>query len=260
MHLYLNLFGLAIPSYGLLIAAGVLLANVIAVFVLKKASLSFNDLLILEAYCFLGAFLGAKLVYLAVSFREIDWGSIRDFASLNRLMQGGFVFYGGLIGGLLAAFAAGRLHKIRTMEYLRAIAFLIPFGHGIGRIGCYMAGCCYGIPYDGPGAVIFPEGSFAIPGVKLFPVQLVEAALLMAISLLIFALQRKRNWRYTVETYLAAYGVVRFVLEFFRYDEARGGVGGLSTSQWISILLIAAVAVVAIVQKARPKPAAPDGT
>jgi len=253
MHLYINLFGLTIPSYGLFITTGVILANIIAIIVLKKTKQDFDNFIILEAYCFLGAFIGAKLVYLVVSFNEIDWSSIKDFYSFNHLMQSGFVFYGGLIGGLLFVFGAGKVHKIQTIEYMRNLTFLIPFAHSIGRIGCYMAGCCYGIPYDGPGAVIFPQGSFAIPGVKLFPVQLVESALLMILAALILALQLKLKWHYTIETYLVAYGVIRFFLEYYRYDEARGFIAGLSTSQWISILLIAFVIAYNVAKKIKLK-------
>ena len=228
MHVYLHLFGLTIPSYGLLIASGVVIGNIIAFFVLKHEKLDFNDWMILEAYCILGGFLGAKLLY------------------LNALMLSGFVFYGGLIFGLIFVFLAGKIHKIPAGIYVRKFIFLIPFMHSFGRVGCFMAGCCYGIPYDGIGAVVFPEGSYAIPGIKLFPVQLVESACLMIIAFAILYLQIKKQWYYTVETYLILYAILRFCLENLRYDAERGYYAGLSTSQWISIgfLVAAMVSVV----------------
>ena len=142
-------------------------------FVLKHEKLDFNDWMILEAYCILGGFLGAKLLYLLVSYKSIDWSRITDFQYFNALMLSGFVFYGGLIFGLIFVFLAGKIHKIPAGIYVRKFIFLIPFMHSFGRVGCFMAGCCYGIPYDGIGAVVFPEGSYAIPGIKLFPVQFV---------------------------------------------------------------------------------------
>lgn len=69
---------------------------------------------------------------------------------------------------------AGKIHKFNVKIYIRNFIFLIPFIHAFGRIGCFFAGCCFGIPYNGIGAVVFPENSYALPDVSLFPVQLVE--------------------------------------------------------------------------------------
>jgi len=214
---------------------GVIIANLIALYVLKRYNLDSNDFIILEAYVFLGAFIGAKLLYIIVSAKNIDWSRIFEPNYFNALMQGGFVFYGGLIGGLLFVYLGSRFHKIECMPYIRKFIFLIPFIHGFGRIGCFMAGCCYGRPYHGFGAVVFPEGSMAPSGIQLFPVQIVEAIILIVIATIILILQLRFDWFYTVETYLILYGIVRFILEYFRYDELRGAVLGLSTSQWISI-------------------------
>ena len=251
MHVYLHLFGLTIPSYGLLIASGVVIGNIIAFFVLKHEKLDFNDWMILEAYCILGGFLGAKLLYLLGSYKSIDWSRITDFQYFNALMLSGFVFYGGLIFGLIFVFLAGKIHKIPAGIYVRKFIFLIPFMHSFGRVGCFMAGCCYGIPYDGIGAVVFPEGSYAIPGIKLFPVQLVESACLMIIAFAILYLQIKKQWYYTVETYLILYAILRFCLENLRYDAERGYYAGLSTSQWISIGFLVAAMVSVVWQKKR---------
>ena len=166
-------------------------------------------------------------------------------------MLSGFVFYGGLIFGLIFVFLAGKIHKIPAGIYVRKFIFLIPFMHSFGRVGCFMAGCCYGIPYDGIGAVVFPEGSYAIPGIKLFPVQLVESACLMIIAFAILYLQMKKQWYYTVETYLILYAILRFCLENLRYDAERGYYAGLSTSQWISIGFLVAAMVSVVWQKKR---------
>ena len=212
MHLYLNFFGINIPSYGFMITTGVIVANVIAYVVLKYTKQDINDFIILESYCILGAFIGAKIFYFIVSCNDIDWKQIINPVYFNELMQSGFVFYGGLIGGLVFIYAAWKIHNIISEEYVRKFIFLIPVIHSFGRVGCFMAGCCYGIPYNGFGAIIFPENSFALPGVKLFPVQLLEAGLLLAISFTILILQWKKNWYYTIETYLIIYGIVRFIL------------------------------------------------
>lgn len=252
MQLYINILNHKIPSYGFMIVIGVVLANLLALCVLRKFNQDANDFLILEAYTFLGGFLGAKLLYIMVSFKQIEWNRITDINYLNQIMQSGFVFYGGLILGLAFAFVAGKLHKLPVVAFMRDFIFLIPFIHSFGRIGCIFAGCCYGIPYDGIGAVVFPETSLAIPGIPLFPVQLVEALCLMIISLTILILQLKLRWKYTIETYLITYGIVRFILEYYRYDDERGSIYMFSTSQWLSLLLI----LVAVVMLIYPKRAA----
>ena len=111
-----------------------------------------------------------------------------------------------------------------------------------------MAGCCYGIPYDGFGAVVFPEGSLAPSGIPLFPVQLVEAILLFIIAAFLGYMSIRKNWDYSVESYLILYSIVRFILEFYRYDEVRGFVLGLTTSQWISIAILI-VSILVIIKK-----------
>ncbi len=257
MHVYTNLFGLHIPSYGLMITIGVITANIVALCILRKYRNEYdlNDFIVLEGYCLLGAMIGAKLLYLMVSFRSIEWSRITELGYLNGLMQGGFVFYGGLIGGLLALFVAAKVHHLDAMKYIRRFIFLIPMIHGFGRIGCFMAGCCYGIPYHGFGAVVFPEESFAVPGVELFPVQIVEAVCLLVIALLMLFLQGKYGFGHTLELYLILYGILRFILEYFRYDDARGSLGSLSTSQWISILLVAsAIAMIVLFNRQADSP------
>jgi len=253
MHVFINLFGFKIPSYGLMIVLGGLLANLIGALMLKKDGKSFDDFILLEAYCILGGGIGAKLLYLIVSYKEIEWSRFFEKEYFAGIMQGGFVFYGGLIGGIAAALLAGKMHKLDLGYYFTHCIFLIPFIHGFGRVGCFMAGCCYGIPYDGPLAVVFPEGSFAIHGIKLFPVQLVEAVCLILISLIVFILTVKVKSRFTVEAYLILYSILRFFLEHYRYDEARGGFLGISTSQWISIPLFIG-AVISIIYRSKIRP------
>lgn len=238
MQVYIHIFGLNIPSYGLMILIGLILGNVCAGIALKREHLNVNNFIALEGYSFLGAFLGAKILFFIVSYRQINWKRIFELEYFNRLMQGGFVFYGGLIGAILFVFLAGKLHKLDAVGYLRSAVFMIPIMHGFGRIGCFMAGCCYGRPYEGFCAVVFPEESYAVSGVPLFPVQLLEAGLLLLLGISLMHLRLKKKWHYTLETYILVYGVIRFVLEYLRYDEDRGIFAGLSTSQWISVALV----------------------
>ena len=240
MRPYIIVLNYCIPSYGLSILIGLVLANLIGFSLVKKYQGDGNDLIICEGYVLLGAIVGAKILYLWVSRKQIMWENILDLEYFNTLMKGGFVFYGGLIGGLICLAIGGKLHKIELSFYIRKFIFLIPFVHGFGRIGCFLAGCCYGKPYHGIGAVEFPADSFAPAGISLFPVQLLEAMILFLLSLFVFILSvNKRTESLSMIVYLIGYSIIRFVLEFFRYDRnERGYFFYLSTSQWISLVLL----------------------
>lgn len=246
MHLYFHIGNYNLPSYSTMIIAGLLAGNFLVWLLGKRWKMMFEDFLILEAYTCLGAVIGAKGLYLFVMRDYVDWSRFFELEYFSNLMLGGFVFYGGLIGGVLCFFLAGKIHKIDTGAYIRRFMFVVPLIHGFGRIGCFLAGCCYGRPYNGPGAVIFPENSMAPAGVSLFPVQLAEAICLFALAgILYLASFRLKKPLSVMALYFALYAVLRFVLEYFRYDDTeRGGFWLFSTSQWISIGIAVALAVV----------------
>lgn len=235
MKMFLHLFGLKIPMYGLMIVLGIASANLIAYFILKKKKMDFDNFIIIEAFGGGMGFVGAKLLYLWVSRDMIDWSRFFEKEYFGQIMQGGFVFYGGILLGVPAALWFGKINKIKTVEYMKEIMFLIPWCHGFGRIGCFCAGCCFGVPYNGPIAVVFPAESAAPSGIPLFPIQLVEACCLFALSGILFFMYAKLKSGYVIEAYFILYAIIRFCLENYRYDSARGYLGPLSTSQWISV-------------------------
>lgn len=244
MLYYINIFGIHIPGYAACIGAGLFVANLLAAIAVRKAKLDINDFIIFEAYILLGGIIGAKLLYLWVSRGDIDWSRIFELEYLSMVMQGGFVFYGGLFGAAAGIFAAAKAHKIDVKAYMQRLLFLFPLVHAFGRVGCFCAGCCYGMEYGGIFAVTFPEGAIAPAGISLFPVQLFESALLLVIAAVVFFIQRKSVF-WAAIGYAALYGAVRFGVEFLRGDALRGAWQGLSTSQWISIALFAAAVIAA---------------
>ena len=123
MKVYIEVLGLSIPSYGLMIVIGVVLANVIAFLMIhtsqdNKSELDYNNFFIVEAYCILGGFAGAKLLYILISFRQINWHELWTLSGFNMFMQTGFVFYGGFIGGIIAVILSGRIHNICIKLYI----------------------------------------------------------------------------------------------------------------------------------------------
>ena len=243
MYIYLHVFKTDIPAYGLMIATGIISANVLALYLCKKYDLSVNDFIILEAYSFLGAFAGAKLLYLLLSQSMIQWNRIFEIDYLNQLMRGGFVFYGGLIGSLLFIFIGSKVHHINALPYVQKFIFLIPWIHAFGRIGCFLAGCCYGIPYKGFLSVVYPENSLAPSGIKLFPIQLIEAFFLMLIAIILYFGKPSQDKCFTLKLYLILYSILRFITEYFRSDSVRGKFLYFSTSQWISVLLLISIVI-----------------
>ena len=233
---YLHIFGISIPSYGLCMALGMILAFLYAYHTSKKYSFSFISLIII-AVCPIGfGLLGAKLLYILVTY---DFSEVvrRTLAGDTSIIAGdGLVFYGGLIGGIIGLFIGLLIAKEKFHPVDKIVTPCVPLGHAFGRIGCFMAGCCYGVKYDGFLSVTFPLAGVTEP---VLPVQLFEAVLnLIIFSLLI--LIRKRSRISPLPVYFLMYSVVRFVLEFFRGDEIRGFANGLYTSQWISIGMFAA--------------------
>lgn len=246
---YLHIFGFKMPMYGLMILVGIIVANIVAFALAKRLKADKFDFVLLECYGIVGAFIGSKLLFLIISYKDIEWSRIFEFKYFFNVLSNGFVFYGGLAVAILFILMGGKIHKIDVWSYLRKFIFVIPIMHAFGRIGCFCAGCCYGMTYKGLGAVKFPIDSQAPSDTTLFPVQIVESILVLAIAIVLIILEIKKEFYYTIETYLLTYSVVRFVLEFFRGDALRGAALGLSTSQWISIVVFISVIISILYRK-----------
>lgn len=254
MYPYIQLFGRAIPSYGLCMAAGILLSSYIAAAGAKRQRLDINSLIVIAA-CAVGMGLfGAKIFYLFASC-NIEAVLARMLkGDISDLTSGGQVFYGGLIGGVAGALIGGIIagEKERFSEYCNVLALSIPLGHAIGRVGCFLGGCCYGVPYTGICAVTFPKAGVIEP---VFPVQLLEAALDIGIFFLLHkAGEKMRQGFRLLYMYLVMYSAVRFMLEFLRGDEIRGIQQGLSTSQWVSIGLFVCGTILLLADARRKRP------
>ena len=164
-------------------------------------------------------------------------------------MRGGFVVYGGIVCGLGAAYLYCRK---RSLPFLRWVDCFIPcvaLAQGFGRIGCFLAGCCFGKPTESFLGVTFPAGSMAPAGIPLWPVQLFSAAgdFLLAGALLLLE-KKRRGDGLLAGAYLLLYSIGRFLIEFLRADP-RGAVGTLSTSQFIALFTAAAGAAILILRK-----------
>ncbi|MBR5948439.1 MAG: prolipoprotein diacylglyceryl transferase [Clostridia bacterium] len=241
MHPYIELFGLKIPSYGLMMALAFILAILLSYFRAKKAGKNPDTILDLAIAAIIIGLASAYLLYVFVTYPlSTIWNSIKD-GSFSVFKSGGLVFYGGVIGGALAVIGYLKLiKKERVWDYSAIIVPSIPLAHAVGRVGCFLAGCCYGKCVDTPISVIYKNPIGGAPvGVSVFPIQLIESACNLVVFVILMIYVGKQLKRGSVLfLYMILYGIERFVLEYFRYDEIRGIFLGLSTSQWISIAMV----------------------
>lgn len=235
MHPYLHVFGLSIPSFGVMMLLGILAVFALLYATRRRVPFTEDDLLTMAIYAIIGGFVGAKVLYWIVELDRI----VADPHFILESLTSGFVFYGALIVGALAIWLFARRRRQPFLGYLDLVAPSFILAQGFGRIGCFLAGCCYGIPMDPPLGVAFSQSLAAPNGVPLFPVQLLEALLNAGLFFLLRAYtQRPRRPFSAVRLYLLLYASLRFFLEFLRYDAARGLFLGLSTSQWLSAALL----------------------
>ncbi|MBQ9700802.1 MAG: prolipoprotein diacylglyceryl transferase [Lachnospiraceae bacterium] len=242
---FINVFGINIPMYGLLAVVGMVCGISAAVSLASKYGVAKMDVLFASFYCGIGIIVGSKLLYFITMlpqfidrfdvFLENPWGVLMYVFS-------GFVFYGGLIGAALGVVIYCKQFKIPLRPVMCVAAPAIPLMHGIARLGCLCAGCCYGMEYHGPGAITFPENEliWGLSGVPRFPTQLVETGvnLVLFVCLYLYVRSGKARGEKAIGAYIIVYSIMRFCLEFVRGDIIRGEFNGFSTSQWISLILL----------------------
>lgn len=234
---FATIFGLEIRWYGVLyalaFAAGILLAHLRA----KRAGRDTEIVLDVSFLALAGAVAGARLLYVLVSPGEF---AADPLAVLN-LRRGGLVYMGGFVVGLAALLAYFRFKKLDPLAWLDLLIPSLPLGHAIGRVGCLLNGCCYGLPSAGfPGLVLPALGD----GIARHPVQLYESLYNLGVVGALLAFERRGVARRgdTLLLYVALYCLGRFALEFLRGDDRGLALAGLPVSQALSLagILVAA--------------------
>ena len=230
-----------IYTYGVLLAAAFLLGLKLATTRARRRGLDSGKVLDLGIYIIVSAIVGGKLLLLATDFKSFR-ANPTDILSLAR---SGGVFYGGLVLAAAVAFWYMRRHALPLWTTFDVFAPGIALGHAVGRLGCLMAGCCWGHATTLPWGITFTDpftGSYVgTPlGTPLHPTQIYEAVTEGAILMFLLWLERGRGRDFagrTFWTYILLYGLSRYIIEFFRGDP-RGSVWIFSTSQFISVLLV----------------------
>lgn len=244
-------------GYGFMIAVGALLAVFVSEFRANRRGLD-GDLVFKAALWGLFAgLLGAKLTYIASNLKML---TIDPWAVLG---SDGFTVYGGVVLGIIVGVYVLRRQQANVPVYMDLIIPQIALAQGFGRIGCFLAGCCYGKPTDSFFGVTFPPEAIAPSGISLIPTQLFSAAgdFLIFIALVLisdFATDHlrlapkkdpeKKSFFQPLSIsgmYLVLYGIGRFIIEFMRMDPRRMLLG-LTSNQYVSIFFLIAGLALAI--------------
>jgi phosphatidylglycerol---prolipoprotein diacylglyceryl transferase len=257
----LTIGSFSLPTYGVLVAVAFLVGLSMASRFGKKRGLNSEKIVNLGVYCALAGMLGAKLLMIAL---DPDLRShIGEIFSLATLQSAG-IFFGGFILALVFAYFYMRRQGLPVLATSDVFAPGIAIGHGIGRLGCFAAGCCWGKPTHLPWAVTFTskDATTGVPlNIPLHPTQLYEA-FAEGIICLVLIIQLKRPHRdgQVIGLYALLYGCVRFAVEFLRDHDASNPLGGPFTlEQWIS-LAVALCGVFLLVRHARALPGAAPAT
>lgn len=269
---------LPVHTYGALYVTGLIVGLFVAYRQALLAKKYHNDVLDFGFWCLLGALLGARILFIIV---EADYYFVQEpftklpFLGLSiptifAVWKGGFVFWGGAVGGTIALISFCKKRKIPLGEMADYCAPGLAIGHAVGRIGCVAGGCCFGdavyhldsagnVIADAPFALAFPPGSIAYNSLynhasgetlalmnklgttlPLFPVQLVESlGNIVIFFVLMVLIPKKRAHGQITLLYFILYSIMRALTETLRGDAARGFVidNVLSTSQFISLLM-----------------------
>jgi phosphatidylglycerol:prolipoprotein diacylglycerol transferase len=285
-----KLFGVGFPSYFVLLLTGFLFATAAGAIWAKRIGRDPDVIVDLGLAMLLAGVVGSRIlhvladgyfwdyVHLCTDPGKVVWpldkatcvspdyGGVWDAATGQchpgsadcfawaKFWAGGLTYYGGLVGATIAAVYLLRRDRFPFWKAADMAGFAIPLGLAFGRMGCLLAGCCFGASCELPWALSFPPRSPASDAqAKLHdlatrdawshfvhPTQIYESlgSLAIAAVCLVWIHPRKRYDGQVFAAFLALYAVVRFLLEFLRRDD-RGGVLGISTSQWIGVLLVA---------------------
>jgi len=258
MFPYFILFGKTISTYMLAALVGIFASGIFVYAYSKKKGIDEIEMIVMMLVAAVGGLIGSHILYGLVNFNYIiilidNFEKVTSFSMFIDCLKeifGGAVFYGGLIGGLIAGYIYAKNKKLDIGKYSDIAAVSIPLMHCFGRIGCFLGGCCYGVESH-LGFTYTHSLIEEANGISRFPIQLLEALLnLILFFILFYILKKSLCAGKIIFIYLFTYPVIRFTLEFWRGDSIRGFIFGLSTSQFISIFIFI-FAIIMFIYKTR---------
>lgn len=230
MHrVFVKIGNFEIYTYGVMLVIAFLTGIAIAIKRNRNSRISREDILDFSLYLLISGVLGARLVYVALHLGEY----LHNPISIINLREGGLAWHGALLGGFIAYFIFSKKRGIDVLEFLDLCAPSMLIGLAIGRIGCFMNGCCIGMETSSHWGMIFRDAGYTTPH---YPTQLYECGLdLLVAGALVLWDKRKKFSGEIVLLMLSCYSLVRFFVEFFRLSPPR--FMGLSIAQYSSIII-----------------------
>ncbi|MCK9594316.1 MAG: prolipoprotein diacylglyceryl transferase [Candidatus Omnitrophica bacterium] len=254
-----KLGGFNIYSYGALLALAFVCGTLLAAVRGHKQGIDKNKIMDLSLYIAISSILGARIMFVVMNWNYY----MANPLEMVKLWEGGLVFYGGLICAFIVAVFFLIKNKLSIMKVLDIFAAPLALGIAIGRIGCFLNGCCYGkisprfgVSYPALGdppafsqqvadGLISGNARCSLP---VLPTQLYLSAACLVIFFFLWRLEQRRNFPgFLFWVFILFYSFTRFIIESLRYYDANFILSGISVSQWISLLLMAISAAAIIV-------------
>lgn len=229
MHpILIEYHGMKLYSYGLMMVVGFLFAIWFINRYANRVGMTKSDAVDMTIIAFISGILGARFIFVLLNFKQYG-----HLSKLFEFQKGGLSWHGGMLGGLLAIFIYCLVKKYSFPAALDLVYTPAAASLGIGRIGCFLNGCCYGKACSLPWAVTFPYHKHPIP---VHPTQIYEMILDFALfGFLVYWWNRRKFQGESVLMMLSIYSVIRFIVESFRYNTPSQMIHGLSLAQWFSI-------------------------
>jgi phosphatidylglycerol---prolipoprotein diacylglyceryl transferase len=237
---FIRLGPLDIHTYGVFVAIGFIVGLAVATRRARHEGIDPERITDLGAWLIIAGMLGGKLFHIIFFWDDFLYGWRQEGV---RSLREGFVFYGGFIVASLTAVAYTTVKKLPFFRVVDIFAPSLALGHAFGRLGCFFNGCCYGKPCSLPWAVTFPP-PHVMAGIPVHPTEIYEALGNLVIFAGLSAVYRhKRADGQIFWLYVLSYGILRFVVEFFRGDYATYYFGVLTLGQLVAMVMIVVAAV-----------------
>lgn len=216
-----------IHSYGLMLAISFVIGIYWAMSRAEKRGVSKNIIMDLSLITVLCAILGSRFFYVITHAAEFQghWlNTVNPVQSDGTVGLSGLSMLGGVVCVILSIAIFATVKKLSVIDLFDTIAPSFALGIGITRIGCFLNGCCYGVPGDAPWCMVFPWNSpagFAYPHIPIHPTQLYASLYGFLITIILILLDRKpRAKGFIAAVFLMLYGLARFSIDFIRDYEA----------------------------------------
>ena len=249
MHPVLFTLGpVTIASYGLMNALAYFACIGYLIHYRKRINIEKTMLWDIVFVIIISAILGGKIAFFIFGRAELGATFAEQVKNFFLTFRYGVVFFGGLILAVASMLVFMKKKKLPVLKTADFLIIAVPLGQAIGRIGCFLAGCCHGREWHSAWAVTFTDPRSVVDpqllGIPVYPVQLWESAVCLVIfAILHFSYAKKKHNGGIFSAYVVMYGLARAGLEYFRGDYRGGFYMGMSPSQWIGILAAIAATV-----------------